>query len=890
MKSCWSSATNALNTNFYLYGSYSDFIKRTNPWNFCNYDDCANTVAFPRDCSPSTATPYQWTYLMGQGNVQQNVAYQVLVGTGAVPTPFTPAPAQPPPPPTSCGSWASFNTPSCSPTLLAAYDFTAATTGSTGSLPDLSGNGLTMTLTNPSVSSPTSGIPLFSTSGTTAAFGANMTAGASIEALYSIGSFPTGGFPQNIFSMYVVTNPPGGTSGPISPTLQMGVGIPVINNMNNVWFGALGTSVWNVNTYYHMVYTLGPVNSVSGAYQPFLVYVNGALWCSYNMCTNGAICSISPNVWYAQPFLVTPANPVYLAVGSGPSASLAFARLYSGVLSPATVSSLYGALFTYQTGNPYGLVFPPSSPPSPPSPPPPSPSPGTSWLPGVPPAAAGVAYRWGNYSAYNPCVAPPGGSLTLPELVAGSAPLVAGGARCDSYTTSLRSWGGTPAGASPDAATAAPISINGAAGATLLLWFQLSCVLLGAGTANFAPYRDCAASAPASAALAAPPTLTLSYVSSVSMAAALSVTLAASAVTLPFAAYGAQPPSLTVSAAWAGCVATGVAPTLPGPDSLLAVTAGPQGGVSIFLAGSFLSLSTNGHATCYGGAPFLHAETGTLVLNKTNAIFTTLLGTPYYADWFGFDDLQVTAAALPLSVPPAMFAAFYAAAASPPPSGATGGVWTGFAACAAQLAHRYAANATSFAALPGLVSDLGPAGGGGWTAQRLNNASLISPGAAGAAAGALVVQVPAPAAASELAAASGLTLRVLFDGGMPELDWMGFSSWTPAAGGLAVSNAYTGRSASALGAGTLRQPVSPAASGAYTTLTLGPAGARVYLGAWLWAAFPRVAFAAGAQGNSTAANRITVPAGGTLYDLQVYNYEMPPSTVVALASGVALSN
>eukprot|EP01036_Dinobryon_divergens_P036255 gene36255-47181_t len=54
----WTSTNNILNTNFKLFGSYSDFSSQQNAWQICNYD---SGVGFPRDCGPTGLIARQWS-------------------------------------------------------------------------------------------------------------------------------------------------------------------------------------------------------------------------------------------------------------------------------------------------------------------------------------------------------------------------------------------------------------------------------------------------------------------------------------------------------------------------------------------------------------------------------------------------------------------------------------------------------------------------------------------------------------------------------------------------------------------------------------------------------------------------------------------------------------
>jgi hypothetical protein len=63
----WQSDDNYINTDFHMYGSYADLRNDTNRWQFCNYDDIPNNVAFPRDCAPSSGetVSYNWNSKYG---------------------------------------------------------------------------------------------------------------------------------------------------------------------------------------------------------------------------------------------------------------------------------------------------------------------------------------------------------------------------------------------------------------------------------------------------------------------------------------------------------------------------------------------------------------------------------------------------------------------------------------------------------------------------------------------------------------------------------------------------------------------------------------------------------------------------------------------------------
>ena len=317
---------------------------------------------------------------------------------------------------------------------------------------------------------------------------------------------------------------------------------------------------------------------------------------------------------------------------------------------------------------------PPLSPPPPPGPPPPPPAPPPAvvYMGFMPPLAPGLTpyLHYGNFYAGNPCnstnssvvanVSLANGvtSMQLVELSPGAGagyPMNASGSRCDTFTTALRSWGNTPAAASPDVMTAGPLPLNALSGLTFVLWFQFTCVQLGVNAQGYSPYQTCAATGTSTVGtvLAQAPSLTLGWAPAATAAksSAFSLTMTASnasAIALPF--YGTTLGAVAVTATWAGCVASANFPstafallTQSYDHSMLAVTFGEYGGVGVAINNDFLTLATNGHASCYQGYPFFTGtQQGTLILNKTNAAFVVQPGiTTLYADYFGFDDLQV---------------------------------------------------------------------------------------------------------------------------------------------------------------------------------------------------------------------------------------------------------
>lgn len=57
----WSSASNVMGTDFYMYSTYAAALAGTGAWTYCNYDDPG--VGYPRDCGPSDDVAWRWTEL-----------------------------------------------------------------------------------------------------------------------------------------------------------------------------------------------------------------------------------------------------------------------------------------------------------------------------------------------------------------------------------------------------------------------------------------------------------------------------------------------------------------------------------------------------------------------------------------------------------------------------------------------------------------------------------------------------------------------------------------------------------------------------------------------------------------------------------------------------------
>ncbi len=52
------SNSNILNTDFYLFSTYSDLYNNTNKWQYCNYDD--TNVGIFRDCGKTSLIGSNW--------------------------------------------------------------------------------------------------------------------------------------------------------------------------------------------------------------------------------------------------------------------------------------------------------------------------------------------------------------------------------------------------------------------------------------------------------------------------------------------------------------------------------------------------------------------------------------------------------------------------------------------------------------------------------------------------------------------------------------------------------------------------------------------------------------------------------------------------------------
>ncbi len=67
---------NDFNVDFSLYSSYEDAVNDQNRWTYCNFND--PTVGFPRDCSPSSYTPFQWnSFIRTDGLEKKDVGFYI---------------------------------------------------------------------------------------------------------------------------------------------------------------------------------------------------------------------------------------------------------------------------------------------------------------------------------------------------------------------------------------------------------------------------------------------------------------------------------------------------------------------------------------------------------------------------------------------------------------------------------------------------------------------------------------------------------------------------------------------------------------------------------------------------------------------------------------------
>ena len=109
----------------------------------------------------------------------------------------------------------------------------------------------------------------------------------------------------------------------------------------------------------------------------------------------------------------------------------------------------------------------------------------------------------------------------------------------------------------------------------------------------------------------------------------------------------------------------------------------------------------------------------------------------------------------------------------------------------------------------------------------------------------------------------------------------------------ATTTYFTGPSAAASfsAPGSLRVPVVPAIDGRYTAVVIQSTGTNIYVAGYLWATFPTIAWAYGPTAPFTSAN--TKFYGGNLLatngqmviqDLQIYDYALTPSAVLALSN------
>lgn len=91
------------------------------------------------------------------------------------------------------------------------------------------------------------------------------------------------------------------------------------------------------------------------------------------------------------------------------------------------------------------------------------------------------------------------------------------------------------------------------------------------------------------------------------------------------------------------------------------------------------------------------------------------------------------------------------------------------------------------------------------------------------------------------------------------------------------------------GPGTYRSPVVPALDAKYTAVVISTTGTSVYVNGYLWATFPTVTWTAGFLSQNTrffGGNMLVTSATAlTIHDLQIYEYPLTNTAVVALANG-----
>jgi len=89
MTGCWKEEGNKVNDDIWLFSTEAEMLKGDwHPaWRYCDYDDCANHVGFPRDCGPRAAVLRNWNCLEGSnlGDCQKNTKFYVRTCGGVLP-------------------------------------------------------------------------------------------------------------------------------------------------------------------------------------------------------------------------------------------------------------------------------------------------------------------------------------------------------------------------------------------------------------------------------------------------------------------------------------------------------------------------------------------------------------------------------------------------------------------------------------------------------------------------------------------------------------------------------------------------------------------------------------------------------------------------------------
>jgi hypothetical protein len=107
LESNWINTKNVMDKDFSLYSTYDDAVADVNRWQYCNFGTDGAGIGFPRDCGPSTWTPWQWNSFTAESinneEGQSDVAFFVE--------------AQGPPTASPAPSIAAFMVPSVSPSV-----------------------------------------------------------------------------------------------------------------------------------------------------------------------------------------------------------------------------------------------------------------------------------------------------------------------------------------------------------------------------------------------------------------------------------------------------------------------------------------------------------------------------------------------------------------------------------------------------------------------------------------------------------------------------------------------------------------------------------------------------------------------------------------------------